>query len=479
MKSIWYWDATAPAGRSLKGEVQADAVVIGGGMAGILTARFLTGAGLRTVVLEASTLGSGQTGRTTAKLTAQHGPICQRLIDQLGERQARLYLQANLAAIEEYRRLARSGLDCDFMDCPAYLYSTRNDPTLVREAAACQKLGAKATFTLTTTLPFAVKGAVRMEGQAMFQPLKFLYGVAQELEVYEHTPALRVDGERVTTPEGTVTAPHIVFAVHYPYLRFPGFYFARMHQERSYVAAFSGTPQLDGIYYSVDPDGLSLRNAGPYLLAGGGGHPTGQGADRHPHAMLEAQVRHSWPDAVPITRWSAQDCMTLDGLPYVGVFSPTRPNWYVATGFQKWGMTASMVAARVLCAQITGQEHPLSPILSPRRFSWKAAQGLAQNGGRAAVGLGKRLLSRPRQSAKELPQGQGGLVSHHGRKMGAYRDESGVLHLVSTRCPHMGCQLSWNPEEHTWDCPCHGSRFHWSGKLIDGPAQRDLDAREP
>ncbi len=383
MGSLWRRDTTAPIAPALRGDLRVDAAVIGGGMAGILTARALAEEGLHTAVLEARTLGSGQTGNTTAKITAQHGLIYTRLIRQLGESRARLYARANQVAVEEYRRLARSGINCDFMDCPAYLYSRVRELPLVREDGACRALGLETAFTLTTTLPFPVKGAVRMEGQAMLHPLKFLYGAARGLEVYEHTPVLTAEEDRLTTPHGTVSARYVVFACHYPFVNFPGLYFARMHQERSYVAAVSGAPQLDGIYYGVDPGGLSFRNAGDYLLVGGGGHPTGQGAEHSPYQTLEDQAKALWPNAVPAARWSAQDCVTLDGLPYIGVCSPSRPHWYVATGFQKWGMTASMVAADLISAQIAGREHPLTPVLSPRRGSGTAARSLPLERGRA------------------------------------------------------------------------------------------------
>lgn len=474
MESLWHRDAAASPGRPLAGNLHTDAAVIGGGMAGVLIARALTRVGLRTAVLESRALGSGQTGNTTAKITAQQGMIYHRLIQQLGESSARLYAQASQEAVEEYRRLARTGLDCDFTDCPAYLYSQFQEFPLVREAAACRTLGLEASFTCTTALPFAVKGAVRMEGQAMFHPLKFLYGAASGLEVYEHTPVLTVRGDQLVTSRGLVTARHIVFASHYPFVNFPGLYFARMHQERSYVAAVSGAPQLDGIYYGVDPDGLSFRNAGAYLLVGGGGHPTGKGADRKPYDMLESRARELWPNSVPAARWSAQDCTTLDGLPYIGVFSPSRPNWYVATGFQKWGMAASMVAARLISRQITGEKDPLAPVLSPRRFSWQAARNLAGEGGRAVKNLAKNYFGRPALSLDQLPPGQGAVVSWQGKKVGAYREPDGQVHLVDPRCPHLGCQLVWNPEERTWDCPCHGSRFDWDGNLIDNPAQTGL-----
>ena len=270
-ESIWNRTASLRPREPLSGDRKVDAAVIGGGLAGILTAHFLRAAGLETVVLEAARAGSGQTGRTTAKITAQHGLIYERLIDQLGREKAVLYAQANQWAVAEYRRMVREGgIDCDFTDCPAYLYATGDPWPIHREAEAAHSLGIDAACTADTELPFPVAAALRFGNQARFHPLRFLDAVAEPLELYEQTRVRDVEGNRVITDRGTVTAEHVVSACHYPFRNVPGYYFLRMHQERSYVLALKNAPQLDGMYYGVDPEGLSFRNAGEYLLLGGG-----------------------------------------------------------------------------------------------------------------------------------------------------------------------------------------------------------------
>ena len=237
-ESIWNRTASLRPREPLSGDRQADAAVIGGGLAGILTAHFLRAAGLETVVLEAARAGSGQTGRTTAKITAQHGLIYERLIDQLGREKAVLYAQANQWAVAEYRRMVREGgIDCDFTDCPAHLYATGDPWSIHREAEAAHSLGIDAACTADTELPFPVAAALRFEHQARFHPLRFLDAVAEPLELYEQTRVRDVEGNRVITDRGTVTAEHVVFACHYPFRNVPGYYFLRMHQERSYVLA--------------------------------------------------------------------------------------------------------------------------------------------------------------------------------------------------------------------------------------------------
>lgn len=473
-KSIWMETVQLPRRDSLKGELAVEAAVIGGGLAGMLTAWRLRERGVRAVVLEANRVGSGQSGHTTAKITAQHGLIYHRLLAQLGEEGARRYAWANFGAVEEYRRLAEElEVDCDWVSCPAWLYSTAGRQALEREAKACQRLGLPVQLVEQTGLPFPVAGAVRMEHQAVFHPLKLLAALSQRLEVFEQTPVLGVTGQTLHTPQGRVRAEHIVFACHYPFPRCFGLYFARMYQERSYVLALEGAGKLDGPYFEVAPAGLSLRPWGDFILLGGGGHRTGENSFGGRFAQLEGQAARLWPDSRVAARWSAQDCVTLDGLPYLGRFSPTRPRWYVATGFAKWGMTTAMAAADLLSAQICGEEHPLEKVCSPRRFSWTAAAGLARQSGKSLQGLARSAFYRPARTLEQLRPGQGGIVSHRGKKRAAYREEDGTVHMISPYCPHLGCQLDWNPDTLTWDCPCHGSRFDVDGHLIDDPAKRD------
>lgn len=453
MESVWMEGSKIRKREPLPGDMEAQAVVIGAGLAGILTAYYLNRAGIRAVVLEADRIGSGQTKNTTAKITSQHNLIYDRLIRTFGRRMAGHYASANEAAIGEYERLIlEKGIDCDFARCPAYLYSQTGDELLKREAEAAESLGIKASFRTDCELPFPVAGATGFEHQAKFHPLKFLTALAEEVEVYEQTKVLKAEGRRVETARGCVTAEHIVFAAHFPFINVPGYYFARMYQERSYVAALEGAGRLEGMYLGIDRDGLSFRSCGDLLLLGGGGHRTGlnKGAGAGGgcgYGTLRSRAREIYPDSHEVLRWSAQDCITLDGLPYIGRFSKRRPDWYVASGFGKWGMTTAMVSARILAALICGQDCPEADIFSPgRKFTAKAAKELAVHGAHTVKGLAKHLL----------PSGNRDIVPN---------------------CPHMGCRLERNPDEESYDCPCHGSRFDREGHLIDGPAQTDCRRR--
>ena len=330
MESVWTEDTEIRRREPLPGDREVPAVVIGAGLAGILTAYYLQKEGIRTVVLEADRIGSGQTKNTTAKITSQHNLIYSRLIRTFGRRMAEHYASANETAIGEYERLIREkGIRCDFARCPAYLYTQTRPELLKQETEAAASLGIQATFGTGCELPFPVAGVTRFQGQARFHPLKFLAGMAEEVEVYEQTKVLKVEGRRVETARGTVTAEHIVFASHYPFLNVPGWYFARMHQERSYVLALEGAERLEGMYLGIDQGGLSFRSSGDLLLLGGGGHRTGvsrkDGAGQG-YVLLRGRAEEIYPGCQETAHWSAQDCMTLDGLPFIGHGKRPRPD---------------------------------------------------------------------------------------------------------------------------------------------------------
>ena len=475
--SLWNRTTDIPRREKLNRDVETDVAVIGAGMAGVLIADRLKRKGLRATVLEAKRIGSGQTGHTTAKITSQHGLIYHGLIERFGKEKARQYADANQQAIGEYAKIIRErGVECDFREAPAYLYSGVNAEPLRREAEAAALLGIDAAFVTETELPFPIAGAVRFDGQAMFHPLHFLRAVSDGLEIYEETPAITVEGHEIRTESGRVRAEHIVFACHFPFVNVPGWYFLRMHQERSYVLAVENGWHPEGMYFGVDPEGLSFRAAEGLTLIGGGNHRTGENSQGGRYEALRQQAKGLFPDGREVARWSAQDCMTLDGLPYIGPFAPSAPCWHVATGFGKWGMTSSMVAAMVIADSIVGHTPDWADVFSPSRFELSAsAKNLATETAQAFKGLTRELLSLPRGVLDDLPRGHGGIVETDGQKMGVYKDDEGHCHVVNPRCPHLGCQLEWNPDEKSWDCPCHGSRFHYDGSLIDNPAQENLD----
>lgn len=476
MESIWTKTVSLPEFPALEGHIKTDVAIIGGGLAGILTADLLRKEGAEVVVVEANRIGSGQTGGTTAKLTAQHGLKYGQLIKDLGANAARQYAQANLRAVERLRQqVSEWDIDCDFTDCTAFLYTVGAPGALQEEYSACKSLDMDVFLTQDTELPFSAQ-ALGLRNQARFHPLKLLAALAGGLPIYEHSRVLEAEAHQIKTEQGTVTAETIIFTCHFPFINMPGYYFARQHQERSYVLALEGASALRDVYLGVDEDKLSFRSWGKYLLLGGGGHRTGDNRQGGKYDLLRQAARRYWPDCRTAGAWSAQDCMPMDGVPYIGQYAESRPNWLVATGFQKWGMSSAVIAAEILSDLAMGRT-PMADnaVFSPQRFrAGASAKQLAEDAACSILGLGRRMLEPGRISAEELPAGHGGVVELNGEKMGVYRDENGEVFAVPIKCPHLGCQLEWNPDEKSWDCPCHGSRFDYRGKLLEGPAQTDL-----
>lgn len=466
MESVWKATENLEKRSPFWGEKEVHTVVIGAGMAGILTAYFLQKKGIEVIVVEAKSIASGQTQNTTAKITSQHGMKYQKLLRKSGRERAKAYAMANEEAIYLYEKLIKEeGIDCHFEKLPAYLYSEdeKAKEALREEARVAAELGISASYLEgeeITELPFSVSGAVCFANQAQFHPLEFIKHLAKTITVYEDTRVLSVKKHVVYTDKGDIQAKHIVFATHYPFINVPGFYFLREHQERSYVLALKGQQKLSGMYYSIDKDGLSLRSAGDVLLLGGGGHRTGKSHTcqcEQPttgYAYLRQKAKNYYPRAEEVTAWSAQDCMPHDDIPFIGKYSVLRPFWYVATGFQKWGMTSAMIAAVTISNQICGADGLYETIsyenmdgksvFAPQRCLIKAGfKNLMKDVGESVLGLSKGFFCKKER-----------------------------------RCPHMGCRLEWNAEEGTWECPCHGSRFSGGGELQDNPAQTDLGKEE-
>lgn len=432
MNSVWSETSKLPEFSSFKGEEETDVLIIGGGITGILCAKMLSDAGVKYILTEADRICSGITKNTTAKITSQHGLIYSKIIREFGPDEARLYLEANQKAVKKYSELCEN-IKCDFEVKDSFVYSLNDRQKIEDELAALEKIGVNADYVQDIPLPFQVAGAVRFKNQAQFNPLKFISFIAKELNIYEHTPVRQLVENTALTPHGKIKAKKIIVATHFPFINKHGGYFLKMYQHRSYVIALENAPDVGGMYVDEAEKGMSFRNYNNLLLIGGGDHRTGkQGGNWQ---ELREFARKYYPDAKEKYHWATQDCMTLDGVPYIGHYSKNTPDFYVATGFNKWGMTSAMVAAMMLTDRIT--ENIYARVFSPFRTVMRPQ--LAVNAFEAVVNL---------------------------------------LTISEKRCPHMGCALKWNPAEHSWDCPCHGSRFTEKGKLIDNPATGHINIKK-
>ena len=429
MNSIWTATADMPSFAPLDGDLNTDTLILGGGMAGLLCAHYLDRAGVDYALVEAGRLCGGVTGNTTAKLTFQHGLLYGKLLRTFGPERARLYLEANRAALGRFRELCRD-IDCDFQERDAYVYAGGDCRELDRELEALSRLGFPAELVRTPELPMPTAGALKFPKQAQFHPLKFAAAIARDLRIFEDTKVLELGRGTAVTNRGTIRAKRMIVATHFPLLNKHGAYFLKLYQHRSYVLALENAGSLPGMYVDQKETGLSFRNSGELLLLGGGGHRTGKpgGGWRE----LENFAQRHYPQARIAARWATQDCMTLDGVPYVGQYSRRTEGLYVATGFNKWGMTSSMAAAELLADLLLGRANPYEELFCPSRS-----------------------VLRPQLAAN------------------AWQSALGLLTPTAPRCPHMGCALKYNAQEHSWDCPCHGSRFGEDGELLDNPATDD------
>lgn len=476
MKSVWSESCKFRKREALNKDIKTDVLVIGAGIAGVLTAYMLKQKGRDVVLIDAAEIASGNTKNTTAKITSQHDLIYSKLIAEFGKEKARQYAKANELAIKKYKEIIEDKrIECDFEEKPAYVYSLNEVDVLKEEVEAAKNLGIDAEFVQEANLPFKINGAVKFNNQAQFNPLKFLKGISNELVIYENTRALEIKENLVVTSGGNITANNIVVATHYPIMNAPGYYFMKMHQERSYVLALENTSEIDGMYIDLNKEGYSFRTYNNLLLLGGISHRTGENEEGGSYDELRKVAKRLYPKAKEKYYWSAQDCMTIDGIPYIGRYSSETPNIYVATGFNKWGMTSSMVSAMIISDMILEKENDFSEIFSPRRFDLSLSiNNIANDLIETAKNFIAQKVYIPSSEIEHIKNGHGGIIEYNGEKVGVYKNKEGKEFFVSTKCTHLGCQLSWNSDELTWDCPCHGSRFDYKGRLIGSPATKDL-----
>ena len=430
MLSVWAENSEFKSFPKLEKDIKTDVAIIGGGIAGLLCAYMLKQNGVDCVVLEADRVCKGVTQNTTAKITSQHGLIYDKLIKKFGLEKAQMYLRVNENAVKTYSEMCKS-IDCDFEQKDNYVYSVNNSRKINDELHALVRLGYNPDFCTEIPVPVDIMGAVKFHNQAQFNPLKFLSFISRGLTIYEKTKVIEIRGKRAITENAKITANYFIVATHFPFMNKYGGYFVKLYQERSYVLALQGGPKINGMYVDEAKKGMSFRNYENYLLVGGGDHRTGKEGGNY--AELKEFSTIHYPEYPIKFQWATQDCMSLDSVPYIGRYSRKISNVFVATGFNKWGMTSSMVSAQLLCDMILDKKNEYEELFSPSRS----------------------------MCTLQLP-------------VNVFESAIGLLTPSRKRCPHLGCALKWNSSEHTWDCPCHGSRFEENGKLINNPATDDL-----
>ncbi|WP_018662180.1 FAD-dependent oxidoreductase [Heyndrickxia acidiproducens] len=490
---LWRKTTAMPHFPSLTEDIHVDVAVVGAGMTGIATAYLLAKEGVKAALFDAGEIANGTSGHTTAKITAQHGLIYDELIGHFGKEMAETYYKANEAGAACIEAIVKElGISCDYSHQDAYIYANRDQDLakLEKEWQAYQTLGIKGEWLDSLPVDISVKKAIKMEGQAQFDPLAYLkplvtFLAENNVPVFENTTAKEIEyGKpvKIKTDKGhTVSCNTVCVCTHFPFCDAKGLYYTRMYPNRSYLIAVKPVkPFPGGMYINAGQPVRSLRgvtvNGEKLLLVGGENHKTGEGEPMIQHyEALQDYAEKTFGIEKFYSRWSAQDLTTLDKVPFIGPITKNEPNVLIATGFRKWGMTSSHLAAMIMRDKIVNKPNPYFKLFSPQRFEGDpmVKKFLSTNLDVAGHFIEGK-LDLPDKSLQDLQQGESAIVRMKGKRAGAYKDEDGKIHVLDTTCTHLGCEVNWNSGDRTWDCPCHGSRFSYTGEVIEGPAKKPL-----
>lgn len=429
-KSIWNESISHTNYPTLDHDITVDTAIVGGGLAGILTAYYLKEAGINTVVLEKDHIGCGITSKTTAFISQIHDIKLSDRIKKLGLKQTKLFVDANTQAIYEYQKLNQK-YQFDFEVVPHIVYVEKDKQILDDEMKAYNQLGITYDYLEKIELPQKICGALSIPNQAQMNPLKLINELAKTLNIYENSLVTSITSHQLIANGHRVSAKRIIVATHFPFIKRWGAFFMKMYQKASYVIAISNKEPLKAIYTGYDQDKLYFRSYHDFILIGG--NDARCGFTKNAFDVLENYQKTYFPNSKIIKRFVNQDCITLDDLPYIGLYSTLHQNIYVLTGFNLWGMTQAMIGAKIITDMIKGCENKYQSLFNPHRHVINKV-------------LGENILLYMKR-----------------------------LFILKNKCPHMKASLIWNEEEHTWDCPCHGSKLDQDGKILNGPTMKNLN----
>lgn len=451
--------------------------------------------GKKVCVIEKEKIAMSTTGHTTAKITSQHDLFYKYLVDSFGFEYAQKYLNANEEAINKIEKIiSEENIECEFEKQDSYVYTSLQKEVrkIEEEVETLNALGVKAQYVTSMPFPINICAAVKTPNQAQFNPRKYAISLAEKIiqngsNIYENSlvnDIKKADDKYITFVNGKkVISKYVAIASHYPIINFPGYYFLKMYQDMSYIILVDPKQDIfeNGMYISVETPTRSVRTVNIYnkkfLLVGGSEHKVGANdvSLDLKYKELEDYIKQFYPNSEVLYNWCAQDCISLDKIPYIGQFSKIMPNVYVATGYKKWGMTTSYVAANIIKDKILKNKNPYDEIFNSTRL--KPIKNRVELGNmmkQTVYSLVLNKITSPKETLESLKPGTGGVVKFKGEKMGIYKAEDGKIYAVKPYCTHLGCELSWNNLEKTWDCPCHGSRYDYTGKLLMEPSVNDL-----
>ncbi len=480
---------------SLNNNLNVSVCVIGGGLTGLSTAYYLSN-NTSVAVIERNKICGSTSGKNTGKITSQHGIFYKYLIDSQGKEYAKKYLEANEKAINNIERIVdKEKIDCDFERENAYVFTKKETEVdkLKDEQKAVDKINrGLCKFVKITELPMEISGAIEFENQAKFHPLKYGYGLADCIlknngRIFENSQVTDIKKENgkyaVYANKNKIVADYVVITTRYPFMKVPGYYFLKMYQSTSYAIIVDPKKELfSGMYINYEVPNISFRTINDghrkLLLAVGYDYKTGTENLKDGYSRLESTVRKMYPDADVLYKWSAEDCITLDKIPYIGEYSTMMPNVYVATGFNKWGLTSSNVAANIISDEILGINNEYIDVFRAKRV--EPIKNREEIGNMLKEANKSILLSKfkiPQVELDDIKMGEGKIIEVNKKKVGVYKANNGQIFKVKPICTHLGCERYFNNIDKVWECPCHGSKFTYDGKSIEVPSNKNLQNR--
>ncbi|MBP3378974.1 MAG: FAD-dependent oxidoreductase [Clostridia bacterium] len=468
------WSLSREAYPQVGGNIKCGVAVVGGGLTGVILAYLLSKRGMDVALFEANKIASGKSGRSTAKVTVAHGYKYAELHSNLSADVARKYAAANMDGLRFFRDHLGEREKKIML-----LYSLYGQRRLMKEYSAMRECGIPCQWmdAAEVPLPFKTEGAIKLTDQYAIDPVRFADSLCRlgRFKVYENSPAEVVDSHLLVCGGHTITADCVAICTNYPThvptsaapikLSRKTSLAVKMHSDSGFSIPFGVMAYgVDGGYgYRHGDDPREIIISGETSREA----PTPLAEERLIRAALAIA-----PDAKIVDIWTNNDTYTHDGLPYSGRLSS---GIWVACGYSAWGMTNSAAMAIVAAEQISGHDPWYADVFSPGRNILRGgSRELATHMQTAVSGMVKQMSSPPQVSPAEIEAGHAAVVSSRGKRAGAYRDTDGSLHLVSLKCPHLGCELQWNPADKTWDCPCHGSRFTYTGECVSNPANKSI-----
>lgn len=496
-KSFWLNSFKKNNFESLNKNIDVDICIVGGGLTGITTAYYLTKQGYKVALIEKDTLLSKTSGHTTAKITSQHGIFYKYLFDSKGEEFAFKYLETNEKAIENIKNIIDlENIECSFERKNAYVFTQDiNEVKKIKdEVQTVKKLNiVDCELVDSIDLNLNIKAAIQIKNQAQFNPVQYANGLVDCITknnglIFENTKFQQYEKKDnkfkiITDKEYSINSNYLVLATRYPVINFPGYYFLKMYQEISYVIAIKpkNAINLDGMYISAEKPSLSIKSAKynneDIILIGGYTHKTGDNIDlSNKYKELEKKAEKIFGEFEILYEWNTEDCISLDKIPYIGEFSSLTNNLYVATGFEKWGMTTSNIAANIITDKINKKENKYEEIFKATRLEpIKNHEELKNMISQSFKSLVINKFKNTKDIIDNIKNDEGKIVMLEDEKVGVYKDPQGKVYAIKPVCTHLGCELTWNNLSKTWDCPCHGSRFDYTGKVIYSPSIKDLE----